>query len=59
MFIVDVLAVSSYHQLIILYLKTVIASSDVLNSGRFPATNHTLPKMEVNSSCTPGWRPDF
>lgn len=48
-FIIDVLAVSSYHQLIILYLKIVMASSDVLKSGRFPATNHTLLKRGVNS----------
>lgn len=48
-FTLDVLAVSSYHQLIILYLKIVIASSDVLNSSRSPATNHTLLKMGINS----------
>lgn len=48
MFIIDVLAVSSYHQLIILYLKIVMASSDVLKSDIFPATNHTLLKRGVN-----------
>lgn len=51
-FVVDVLAVSSYHQLIILYLKIVMASSDVLKSGRFPATNHTLLERGVNSKHT-------